>query len=285
MSDRLSALLQRFQLQCQLRFGGLLQHELALQPQAGAGHLHLLRRGPVRLSGPQRQRRLLPQACLVFVPRPLPHRLAATSADGAELVSAAVRFGAGDENPLVHSLPTWLAVPLDRLPGLALTTELLFAEALAQRCGHGAVVDRLVEVLVIQLLRHALAERLVDDGVMAGLADARLAKAISALHAQPARAWTLEAMAAEAGMSRARFAAHFAHTVGTPPGDYLTGWRLGLARRLLRRGLAIKQVAAEVGYASPAAFGRVFQQRVGATPRDWQRAALASAGQDLAPAP
>jgi AraC-like DNA-binding protein len=52
-------------------------------------------------------------------------------------------------------------------------------------------------------------------------------------------------------MSRARFAAHFTRTVGVPPGDYVTGWRLGLARTLLRKGLPVKQVAAEVGYASP----------------------------------
>jgi AraC-like DNA-binding protein len=85
-------------------------------------------------------------------------------------------------------------------------------------------------------------------------------------------------MAGVAGMSRARFAAHFMHKVGVPPGDYLTGWRLGLARRLLRRGLAVKRVAEEVGYASPGAFGRVFRRRVGATPRAWQQSAAAAAG-------
>ena len=78
-------------------------------------------------------------------------------------------------------------------------------------------------------------------------------------------------MAAVAGMSRARFAAHFNQTVGVPPGDYLTGWRMGVARQLLRKGLTVKQVAAEVGYASPGAFGRVFLQRVGATPTRWQQ--------------
>jgi AraC-like DNA-binding protein len=277
MADRLSALLQRFELRSRLVTSGVLHHELAIRPEGGAGHLHLLRRGPLRLAGPQRHRRSLAEPSLVFVPRPLPHRLAPTSIEGAELVSAAVHFGAGDENPLLNSLPALLCVPMARLPGLELTQQVLFAEAMAGRCGHGAVVDRLVEVLVIQLLRHAMAERLVDAGIMAGLSDARLAKAISALHAAPARAWTLEAMASVAGMSRARFAAHFSHTVGVPPGDYLTGWRLGLARRLLRRGLAVKQVAVDVGYASPGAFGRVFLQRVGTTPREWQRAAATSA--------
>jgi AraC-like DNA-binding protein len=277
MPDRLSALLQRFELRSQLVSGGVLHHELAIEPHGSVGHLHLLGRGALRLTGPQRHRRTLGEPSLVFVPRPLPHRVAAASAAGAELVTAAIHFGAGDENPLLGSLPALLCVPMAQLPGLAPTQQLLFAEALGHRCGHVAVVDRLIEVLAIQLLRHAMAERLVDVGVMAGLADARLARAISAVHAEPARGWTLQAMALVAGMSRARFAAHFAHTVGVPPGDYLTGWRLGLARRLLRRGLPVKQVAAEVGYASPGAFGRVFMQRVGTTPREWQRAAAASA--------
>lgn len=273
MSDRLTALLHRFELRSQQVFAGLLQEELVLPPAGQAGHLHLLRRGALRLAGPQRHRRVVAAPSLLFVPRPLAHRLAPMSAEGAELVTARVHFGAGDENPLLPSLPALLQVPMALLPGLEPAQQLLFAEALARRCGHAAVLDRLVEVLVIQLLRHAMATGLVDAGVMAGLADPRLAKALSALHAEPGRAWTLESMAAVAGMSRARFAAHFAQTVGMPPGDYLTGWRLGLARRLLRRGLALKQVAAEVGYGSAGAFGRAFQQRVGQTPRDWQRKA------------
>lgn len=277
MTDRLSALLQRFELHSELVRHGVLHGELDIQPQGGGGHLHLLRRGPLRLTGPQRQRKLLTEPCVLYLPRPSSHRLAATTADGADIVTATVHFGAGDENPLLQSLPAVLCVPMAQLPGLDLVQQLLFAEAMAGRCGHAAVVDRLVEVLMIQLLRHAMAERLVDAGVMAGLSCPRLARAISALHAEPGRTWTLEAMAAVAGMSRARFAAHFGRTVGVPPGDYLTGWRLGLARRLLRRGLAVKQVAAEVGYASPGAFARVFLQRVGSTPRSWQQANAATA--------
>jgi AraC-like DNA-binding protein len=272
MADRLSALLQRFELRAQILSGGLLHEVLAIPRQGAGGHLHLLRRGALRLEGPQRQRLVVDEPTVLFVPRPWPHRLQPASPGGAEFVTAAVHFGAGDENPLLPSLPALLSVPMAQLPGLDAAQQLLFAEVLARRCGHAAVADRLVEVLVIQLLRHAMAEGLVDAGVMAGLADARLAKAISALHAEPARAWTLEGMAAVAGMSRARFAARFAQTVGVPPGDYLTHWRLGLARRLLRSGRPVKQVAAEVGYTSPGAFGRAFLQRVGHTPREWQRA-------------
>lgn len=277
MSDRLSALLKRFELHSPLASYGVLHQELAIQPQGTAGHLHLLRRGTLRLAGPQRHRRLIGEPSLVYVARPLAHRLAPASAEGAEIVTAAIHFGADDENPLLHGLPALLQVPMASLPGLQATQQLLFAEAMAGRCGHAAVVGRLAEVLVIQLLRHAMAERLVDAGVMAGLGDARLARAISALHADPAKGWTVQAMASVAGMSRARFSACFMQTVGAPPGEYLTRWRMGLARRLLRRGRPVKQVAAEVGYASTGAFGRVFLQHVGATPRAWQRAAATAA--------
>jgi AraC-like DNA-binding protein len=271
MADRLSALLQRFELSAQIVANGPLREALPVHAPAHTCHLHLVRQGLLRLTGLPRQRHRVEGPAALLVTRPLAHRLEPLSADGAELISAAVHFGAGDENPLLQSLPALLSVPLARVPGLEAAQQLLFVEAQGQRCGHSAVLSRLVEVLVIQLLRHAIAEGLVDSGVMAGLADARLARAISAVHAEPGHAWTLDSMAAVAGMSRARFAAAFAQTVGMPPGDYLTSWRLGLARRMLRRGLSVKQVAADVGYTSSGAFGRVFLRRVGLTPRDWQR--------------
>ena len=269
MPDRLSALLQRFELHARVFHSGALCGMADFDGGTGVGHLHLVRRGPLGVVDTLGRHSVVSEPSVLFFPRAGAHRLDGGEREGADVVCASIDFGAGDENPLLRGLPALLSVPLAQLPGLDLAQQLLFSEAQASRCGHGAVVDRLTEVLVIQLLRHAIAHQLVDGGVMAGLADPRLAKAISALHADPARAWTLDAMAALAGMSRARFAAHFTRTVGVPPGDHLTGWRLGLARTLLRKGLAVKQVAAEVGYASPGAFGRVFLQRLGTTPTQW----------------
>ena len=269
MSDRLSALLQRFELHARVFYSGALCGMADFDGGTGVGHLHLVRRGPLGVTDTLGRHSVVSEPSVLFFPRAGAHRLDGGERDGADVVCASVDFGVGDENPLLRGLPALLSVPLARLPGLDLAVQLLFSEAQASRCGHGAVVDRLTEVLVIQLLRHALAHQLVDGGVMAGLADTRLAKAISALHADPARTWTLDTMAERAGMSRARFAAHFTRTVGVPPGDYLINWRLGLARTLLRRGLPVKQVAAEVGYVSPGAFGRVFLQRLGSTPTQW----------------
>ena len=271
MSDRLSALLQRFELHARVFYSGVLRGTADFSGGTGVGHLHLVRRGPLDVTDTLGRHSVVSEPSVLFFPRAGAHRLNGGVREGADVVCASIDFGVGDENPLLRGLPALMCVPLSQLPGLDLTQQLLFSEAQASRCGHGAVVDRLTEVLVIQLLRHAMAHQWVDGGVMAGLADPRLAKAISALHADPARTWTLDAMAERAGMSRARFAAHFTRTVGVPPGDYLTHWRLGLARTLLRKGLPVKQVAAEVGYTSPGAFGRVFLQRLGSTPTLWQQ--------------
>ena len=270
MSDRLSALLARFELRARVVHGGVLRGGSRLDIAPGVGHLHLLRQGTLGFTDAQGRRTVLLEPSVLFVPRPTPHRLDADEAQGAELVCASVEFGMGDENPLLRALPAVLVVPLARLPGLDLTRQLLFGEAFGRRCGHEAVVDRLAEVLLIQVLRYAIEQQLVDGGLMAGLADPRLHRAIAAVHAEPARAWTLESMAGVAGMSRARFAALFAQCVGMPPGEYLTGWRLGVARTMLRRGLPVKQVAIEVGYANASALGRVFSQRLGHSPIAWQ---------------
>jgi AraC-like DNA-binding protein len=206
---------------------------------------------------------------VLFLARPMTHRLQARDPAGAELMCATVDFGIGDGNPLLRALPPCLVVPLSRLPGLEFTQQLLFAEAFRRRCGHDAVVNRLAEVLLIQVLRYAIEQQLVDAGLMAGLADPRLHRVLAAMHAEPVQAWTLSSMAAVAGMSRARFAAHFTRRVGVPAGEYLTGWRLGLARVLLRRGLPVKHVAADVGYANASALGRVFARRLGSSPGAW----------------
>ena len=127
----------------------------------------------------------------------------------------------------------------------------------------------------MQLLRWMLdqTEAPLPVGLMRGLSDPALAQALTALHAAPGRSWSLEGMAAEAGMSRSRFAAKFRATVGQTPADYLADWRLAIARRELRAGKPLKVLAAELGYANASALSRLFvQKHAGVSPRAWLQA-------------
>jgi AraC-like DNA-binding protein len=93
------------------------------------------------------------------------------------------------------------------------------------------------------------------------------------MHEKPALEWTLDALAAEAGMSRSVFAIQFRDTVGCTPGVYLQRWRLGLAQQALRQGRPLKLIAQEVGYGSEAALSRAFKAQSGLSPREWKQAA------------
>jgi AraC-like DNA-binding protein len=89
------------------------------------------------------------------------------------------------------------------------------------------------------------------------------------MHAEPSRNWSLEELAATAGMSRARFAVRFRDTVGMTPGSYLGEWRLGVAQSLLRKGKPVQLVADIVGYGSASALSRAFRAQVGLSPTEW----------------
>lgn len=235
----------------------------------GVGHLHLLKAGRLQLTAPDGRVQELTEPSLIFFPRASHHRLGSDQSDGADLVCASVEFGASFGNPFIHGLPPLLVVHLREAPAMGSVLDALFTEAFGERSGRDAALNRLSEVVLVYLLRHAVEGGLLRSGVVAGLADARLAKALNAMHAEPAWPWTLNGLAALAGMSRARFAAHFGAIVGEPAIEYLAGWRLSLAQGLLARGRQVKSIADEVGYGSPNALTRAFTQRVGQTPTEW----------------
>jgi AraC-like DNA-binding protein len=268
-TDPLSPLFKRFTLSARLFYSGALCGIADFDNNQGIGMLHVLRRGRLRVAHPPAPSFELTQPTLLFYPRPVVHRFEVDEAGGADLVCAFIDFGATLGNPLLRGLPEFLSVPLADMAGVESTLALLFDEAFSRRAGREAGIDRLVEFFVVLLLRHSIDARLIKLGVLAALADARLAKAITAMHEQPEQAWSLASLAQAAGMSRARFAANFHDVVGTSPLDYLTDWRVSVAQTLLRRGKPLKAVAPAVGYSSPAAFSRVFAKRVGASALDW----------------
>ena len=277
-ADRLTTLLQRFPLQAGVFHVGGLCGVHDFDRDTGRGHLHLVRRGPVRMIGLAAGPIDIVQPTLVLLPRPEAHRLVADDHDGADVVCGTVVFGAAGRNPVADALPDVVQVPLAELQGAEALLDLLFDEAFVDRCGRQAAVDRLCEVL---LLRHGMAQGWAASGALAGLGDERLAAVLQALHERPAQPWTLQQMAALAALSRARFAKRFRAVTGLAPMDYLTAYRIALSQGLLRQGRAPKAVAQAAGYASTAAFGRAFVRRVGLTPTAWM--ALPAGQGTLAP--
>jgi AraC-like DNA-binding protein len=270
--DRLQALLANFSVATRMFHSGALCGITDFPALDGLGQLHLVRSGRVVAQHAGTRGVLVTGPALMFYPRPLTHRFATDATTGADLVCAHVEFRGGAINPVAASLPPFLALPLDRLPDTQPVLDVLFREAFERRCGRQAVLDRLFEVAIVHLLRHLLDEGAVADGLLAGLAHPKLARALVVMHADPARAWSLPALADEAGMSRSAFASAFRSAVGLAPGEYLARWRVCLAQDLLRRGEPLKRIAPRVGYGGIASLSRAFRQACGESPRAWLNA-------------
>lgn len=273
--DRLDALLQRFSVSARMFHSGPLCGIHEFLPEPGLGQLHLVRRGRVDIRHVGARDACVVEPSLLFYPRPMTHRFDTDAQAGADMACAHVRFNAGSANPLADALPAFVCMPLAELEDTAGVLDTLFDEAFHPRCGRQAVVDRLFEVVLIRILRALMSAGRVDAGLLAGLAHPQLARALVAMHERPAHPWTLESLAAEAGMSRSAFAPTFRATLGITPGVYLGQWRVSLAQDALRKGRAMKVIADEVGYGSEAALSRAFKAQCGVPPREWRRAQAA----------
>ncbi|MGM9479613.1 AraC family transcriptional regulator [Roseateles sp. NT4] len=272
--DRLSPLFERFRVRASLFHAGPLCGVTHFDAQPGRGFLHVMRNGEMEVRHAAAtglvESLWVREPSLVFYPRPLAHDFHNAPAEGADFVCATLDFAAG--HPLVQALPPLVVLPLAQVEGLEATLGLLFGEAERVRCGQRLLADRLFEVLLLQLLRWMLDQHdaPLPLGLMRGLAEPRLAHALTALHARPGEAWSLAAMAAQAGMSRSRFAEAFREAVGQSPADYLADWRLAIARAELQAGKPLKTLAVELGYANASALSRLFAQKhEGLSPRAW----------------
>lgn len=180
-------------------------------------------------------------------------------------------FDSPDAGLLVSLLPTLVHVRGgERLSTLV---KLVREEALERRSGRDLVLGRLVEVLLIEALR-SIEGQSAPAGLLRGLSDTRLAAAMREMHADPARPWTVEQLARTAALSRSAFFDRFTRAVGLPPMEYLLGWRMAIAKDLLRRqGVELAEVARRVGYGSASTFSTAFSRHVGEPPGRFARGA------------
>lgn len=270
MTDRLEALLERFSASARLFQAGALCGINDLTPEHGAGQLHLVREGTVEVVHEGEPGLRVEVPSLLLYPRPLAHRFITDAERGADLACANLQFEGGAANPIATALPAFVCIGLDEIDGSQPVLALLFEEAFERRCGRQALINRLFEVVLIQVLRHLMESGRTRVGMLAGLSHPQLRHAVVAIHETPEHDWTLDTLAARAGMSRSVFANAFRDSVGCTPGTYLQQWRVGLAQQSLLGGRPLKSIAMDVGYGSEAALSRAFKASTGLSPRAWK---------------
>jgi AraC-like DNA-binding protein len=271
---------------------------LALPPMKNFMMLHVITSGRCWLEIEGAENRLLQPGDLALVPHCDGHQLSSEPGMvGAKLFETPreqvseryeiLRLGGGGEaatvvcgvfqfdhpaaRHLVTLLPRIIAVEAWNSPNMdwiQSTVRAIGSEARELRPGGETIITRLADVLVIHAIRSWIArDPAAQTGWLGALQDKQLGRVISSIHRDPARAWTLESLAAEAMMSRSAFAARFTELVGEPAMHYVTRWRMHTALTWLKEDDApVADLSRRLGYESEAAFSRAFQRYAGISP-------------------
>lgn len=298
MSDVLSLIRMRGDVMC----SGIYSAPWSLEFDLPIVHFHMVQRGTARLGLNDGTTMRLEPGDLVLLPlgyghtlcsdlalTPVPineaiaqpgaylhgnHRIAG-GGETTEVICGRFTFGGVLAPRLLNVLPRLIFVagrqgrPLD---WLRMISEALIDETQNPRPGSAIMIERLLDLLFIQVVRHWGADSPRNLGWMSGMRDPQVGRALSALHEDPAHAWTVAELAARANLSRSAFAARFVEVVGQTPLRYLAAWRLDLAADQLRSGtLTISAIAQGVGYGSEAALTRAFKAQFGTTPAAFRR--------------
>jgi AraC-like DNA-binding protein len=202
------------------------------------------------------------------------------AADGATVMLTGTYEHAGEISArLLRALPPLLTQRLD-----SPLIELLADEIVKDQPGQEAVLDRLLDLLLIAVLRAHFAQT-DAPGWYRAAQDPVVGPALKAIHDDPAHPWTVESLAQRAGISRAALARRFNDLVGEPPMSFLTGWRIALAADLLLEpGATVGSVADQVGYGSPFALSTAFKRLRGVSPQAF-KVTSRSAAHPLRPSP
>jgi len=290
---------------------------LALPAMKGCLMFHFLTSGRCWLEVEGAEQRLLQPGDLALVPHGEGHRLASEPGFAAlklfdlpreqvseryeilrlggggaatSLVCGAVRFDHPAAHHLVKLLPRMISVEASSSPHMdwiQSTLRFMAAEAKALRPGGETVITRLADILVIQAIRSWIdQDPAAQTGWLGALQDKQIGRAISCIHRDPARAWTVALLAAEVAMSRSAFAARFTELVGEPAMHYVARWRMHVALTWLKEDDArLADLAGRLGYQSEAAFSRAFKRFIGVSPGAARRNADAANGERATPEP
>ncbi|KRB69316.1 AraC family transcriptional regulator [Noviherbaspirillum sp. Root189] len=263
--DRLSALLEGIAPQFFVRHAGRLS-EVKFYESAEAAflRLHLITGGiaNLTLAGEREQCLSAPAIAVTRGDTAYTLSLADGGTDAPVAMCVEVHFGGPVSAILLEAFAVPLMLSLEEAdPEMDLVIRLIASEVSQPRCGQPALLSRAGDILFIGLLRHLVAQPRTAFGILNGLSDTRIARALVAIHSAPQFPWTLETLALEAGMSRTAFAVLFRDTMNCPPGGYLAQVRLAIARKAVTNGYRLKHAAKEAGYASTTALSRALARQ------------------------
>jgi AraC-like DNA-binding protein len=195
------------------------------------------------------------------------------------LFGAGMSFNLDSQHPLLLMMPELmqmheLATDEPAIPHLL---EAMTAELALDRVGAGGMLTRLADVVAAALIRNWVEKGCGSDGWVAAARDPGIGRVLAAIHRDPAKDWTVEALADVMHASRSAFALRFANVVGQTPARYVAQLRMQEAKQwLVRDRLKIAVVARRLGYESEAAFSRAFKRIIGASPSHFRATPIAA---------
>jgi AraC-like DNA-binding protein len=274
--DLISNYFERLRLRGKIFYTGKVDGVLDVKREPGTALVHLLPEGGVELLRPDAPSLAIVAPGLLLSPEQLSYRLRSAGPQSSPIVCASFELGCiiGDKNPL--GLEQTLMIGLDAMPHLRLLIDLVLHEVNTPLPAREKALSALFEYMLVQLVRFALQQRMINRGSLAGLLDPKIGRALEFMHNQPEEEWDVARLAQLCGMSRSAFSSRFVCLTGVPPIAYLAAWRIRLAQTLMFQGTALKVVASAVGYGSQAAFTRAFAGQCGLPPGEWLRMKLPS---------
>lgn len=267
--DILSEFFERIHLRGQFFYAGTVDGTLTLDRPPGTAFIHILEQGGIDLVRKGRPTIAVHQPSLLLCPSTCRYQLRANRREGASIICGSFEFGASMGSAFPLGVTETMIFPFDQLGSMQAIVATLIAEFGSQAPGRNKALNVLFEYVLILLIRKAVQDEKIRGGILYAMLDGRLTPVLNAIHQAPEQDWTVEQLAALAHMSRSAFSACFNKLVGMPPIVYLTAWRMRLAQDLLQQGVAMKVIAATVGYGSQAAFTRSFIHQFGMPPSAW----------------
>jgi AraC-like DNA-binding protein len=190
-----------------------------------------------------------------------------------KLICGQVHYDKELVHPILDSLPLILHFAnIKHEDPIWMTVNLIDTEMDRSKLNKTSIVDRLTEVLFLQLLNRYLGENKEIRGFFAALRNRRIHKVLGLIHKNPEKPWTIEVLGKKVGMSRATLARQFKSAIGTPPMSYLSNWRMIRAHHLLNYSSnSIEQIAEIVGFSTARTLNKAFLRHYGYTPSELRR--------------